>query len=284
MDLTPHRGSLVDAGVEARPARRAAAALDAHALDLGAALRRAVPFLVRRGVPVAAVTARAVSLAAATTEIAQPAYVMHLATNPGGWRAALLIDAVACSFFMVGALGGDFEKPLELDAKGLTGPQAAIMSRFAHRIAEAFSDVLTKGAGFGFTKLPQTTGGPPAEASLAAVTLALGEGGASGSLTLLVAKEPLLATTAAPTTRATAVDPRVVATMEDVELNLVVELGRMTMTLGELAALRPGDMLRLDVPIDGTVQVRAGGQTLLSGTPTTAGSRLAVKITSRHGA
>lgn len=278
IDLAPPRTTLIDASAEARPVRRAATVLDTNALALGAALRRAVPFLVRRGVPVAAVTARAASLATVLGELQGPTHVTQLATDPGGWRAALVIDGPAAAYLIEGLLGGDGTTMLELPPKGLSAAQSAIVGRAAHRVIEAFSTVLTDAAGFGFTKLPHTTEGPPASAILAALTLGLGEVGEQGSLTLLVAKEALLASAATPAARAAPIDQRVTATLHEVELELVVELGRITMTLGELAALRIGDSLRLDAPIDGTVDVRVAGQTLLVGRPTTCGSRLAVRV------
>lgn len=283
MDLAAPQTTLAGVGADARPARRAAAALDAHALDLGVALRRAVPFLIRRGVPVAAVTARAASLAGVLAELQPPTYVLHLATDPGGSRAALVVDAVAAAFLIEGLLGGDGSKPPELHAQGLTGPQSVLVSRVAHRIAESFSAVLGAGAGFGFTRLPPTSAAP-GDTALAALTLALGASGELGSITLLIAKEALLVGAATPTGRASLVDPRIEATLEEVELDLVVELGRVTLKLGALAALRVGDTLPIDCPIDGPVHVRVGDQTLLFGTPTTSGSRLAVRIVGRHGA
>lgn len=279
------RNSLVDGGVETKPARRAAGALDAHAHDLGAALRRAVPFLVRRGVEVAAGPAHpSATLISALGDLASPTYVMHLATDPGGFRAVLVLDATANAFLIDGALGGDGQKPPTLDEKGLTGPQTALVGRIAQRIVEAFSTALVGTAGFGFTRLPATAGGPASDMSFASMQLTLGPEGQNGKLALLVAREALLASTQPAAPRTPSYDPRVVATMHDVEVDLVVELGRVTMSLGAITGLRVGDMLRLDVPLDGTVAVRCGDAPILTGIPTTSGSRLAVRIASRHGA
>jgi flagellar motor switch protein FliM len=283
ISLTPSRSSLVDAGADARPARRAAAALDIHAHDLGAALRRAVPFFVRRGIQVAAGPGTAASLSTVVGDLAAPSYVLHLATDPGGFRSAIVIDATANAFLLDGALGGDGSKPPDLDVKGLSGPQSALVGRIAQRVAETFSTALSGSAGFGFTRLPPSAGGPPPDTQFAALKLALGDEGARGTLMLLVSKEALHAGTQTPAARATPVDPRIASTMQEVEIDLVVELGRIRMSLGDISALRVGDMLKLDVPLDGTVLVRSGGQPLLEAFPTTSGSRLAVRIAGRHG-
>jgi len=284
-DAGAQRTSFVDVSVDNRPARRAACAFDAHAHDLGAALRRAVPFLVRRGVEVAAGPALpSATLPSALAELSNPAYVLHLATDPGGFRAALALDAIANAFLIDGALGGDGTKPPTLDEKGLTSPQSALVGRIAHRIAETFSAALSGTAGFGFTKLPPSAGGPPPDMSFASLKITLGAEGQSGTMALLVAREALLAGTQPAAPRTPTFDPRIIATMQDVEIDLVVELGRVTMSLGAITALRVGDMLRLDVPLDGTVAIRCGEQPLLAGIPTTSGSRLAVRIAARHGA
>ena len=284
ISLTPQRLSLMDAGADARPARKAAAALDVHGHDLGVALRRAVPFFVRRGIQVEAGPGTAASISAVVAELTGPCYVLHLATDPGGFRSAIVIDAVANAFLLDGVLGGDGSKPPELDPKGLSGPQSALLGRIAQRISETFSAALGTTAGFGFTRLPPSAGGPPPDTQFAALKLSLGEEGKHGSLMLLVSKEALQTRTAAPTSRAQAFDPRIAATMREAEIDLIVELGRVSMSLGAVSELRVGDMLKLDVPLEGTVLVRSGGQPLFQAVPTTSGSRLAVKIAGRHGA
>lgn len=73
-------------------------------------------------------------------------------------------------------------------------------------------------------------------------------------------------------------NPRIAAVLQDVELQLIVELGRVPLRVGRLASLKVGDTLRLDVPVSGLVSVRADGHELMRGRPTSTGGRIAVKI------
>ena len=52
----------------------------------------------------------------------------------------------------------------------------------------------------------------------------------------------------------------------------------MRMTLGHLSRLRVGDMVRLDVPVGGAINVRADGHVVLRGHPTTNAGQIAIRI------
>jgi flagellar motor switch protein FliM len=70
--------------------------------------------------------------------------------------------------------------------------------------------------------------------------------------------------------------------IEEVELELVVELARIRMTLGHLSVLKAGDTIRLDVPVGAAVDVRADGHVVLRGQPTTNAGQIAIRIEGRH--
>ena len=57
----------------------------------------------------------------------------------------------------------------------------------------------------------------------------------------------------------------------------------MTMSLGRLSRLAVGDVIRLDVPVSAAVSVRADGQVLLQGHPTTSEGQIAIRVGGRHG-
>lgn len=76
-------------------------------------------------------------------------------------------------------------------------------------------------------------------------------------------------------------DLRVAATVREVHVNVVAELGRIKFKLGDLAKLRVGDTLRLDVPVDGDVDVRIESEVLFKGQPRTVGSQIAIQLTAR---
>lgn len=268
------------------PFRRAVAVADRQGSALAAALRRSIPFLTRRGVGVVAESARAVTMPQLLAELPAPWYVAQLVTDPGGQRAALALAGPAVAYLLEGMLGGDGAQPPELPAEGLSGPQQALLSRVADSILHGLSNALGSGLGLRLARLPDHAGGAPIDSPMVALPLAIGEPEAGRRVLVAIAKDALLASNAATATasRKEAVDARVAATLSDVQLELCAELGRVRMTLGELTSLKVGDTLRLSVPVEGIVQVRANGLPLLDGKPTTAGSQLAIKIVARHDA
>ena len=111
----------------------------------------------------------------------------------------------------------------------------------------------------------------------------LGAGPQLGRVMLLVAKEALLrGAEERQGNSPEGADPRVADVLGHVELELVAELARMPMSLGRIASLRVGDTLRLDVPVGGTVHVRAEGRSVLRGHPTTSAGQIAIRIERGH--
>jgi flagellar motor switch protein FliM len=62
-------------------------------------------------------------------------------------------------------------------------------------------------------------------------------------------------------------------------LPAVAILGESTLTLGELLALEPGDILRTRIPVDGEVKVTIGDKPRLWGRPGVSGGKTAIKVT-----
>ena len=279
MGEAPLGTGLVRFALEGSRVRRAASVFEREGPRLIAGLRRSVPFLSRRGVPITLSYARAQPLAELVESLGRPLHMTRFMTSPSQGSGALLLDAAAASLLLDGVLGGDGSSLPVLSPSGLTSPQNALVSGLAGNILRGFSVALDAGVGCQLRE-----GSVPAEegrVDSAPVTcvLELGDGGVAGRIALALPREALLtrssdADPAAPA----AEDPRIRAVMNEVELLLVAELGRIPMPLGRLANLQVGDTLRLGVPVNGLVSVRANGQVLMRGRPTTSGGRLAVKI------
>ncbi|MDH3252395.1 MAG: flagellar motor switch protein FliM [Ignavibacteria bacterium] len=62
-------------------------------------------------------------------------------------------------------------------------------------------------------------------------------------------------------------------------LPAVAILGESTLTLGELLALEPGDILRTNIPVNGEVKVTIGEKPRLWGRPGVSGGKTAIKVT-----
>ncbi len=286
--------------------RRAAAALAQN-------LRRGVSVLGKRRAMVVAGEPTTVRASDFAKDLAGPVHIVPIAADPGGSRAMMAVDAPTIGLLVEGALGGDGSDPPKLNPKGLTGPQRAFMDRIADGIVKALSPAMARNVGLSLTKLaphtmnersadgalvqlplyiresvaaaPASTGGgfslddfdsPDAGAPAAAEPE---EGVTIGTILLAVSKTALNAARAAnQQKRVDRVDPRIAATMREVAVEIVAELGRMRMTLGQLGALRVGDTLRLDVAVNGDVDIRVENQVLFVGQPTTVGTQLAVQL------
>lgn len=260
------------------PQLRACAELDRRAPALTAALRRAFPFMVRRGVPVVPEPASSSSLRALEATTAQPRYLIHVETDPGSLRGALLFDATAVALVFDGALGGGAAEPPSLGEGDLTNMQLALVARNASAVVPALSAVLEGASGFGLRKLSSAEEAL-GEDELVTLQWRLGPKGAWGNVVLALDRAALLGAPVAGTGAGSGeVAPAVVAALGAVELELVAELGRVRLTLGELSALRVGHALCVPVSVGSAVAVRVEGRLLFEGHPTTAGTRVAIRV------
>lgn len=257
------------------PLHHAAAELDGRARALAAAFSRAIPFLFRDGVAVVPDPAGAATRAALDDELAAPRHTMPLRIEPDGAPAALVLDAAAVAFLLDGALGGDGSNPPALAPEGLTGPQRALLGRVLGGVVPAFSAVLEGGLG---VKLQRRAGeGEGArDDRMIVLRFRMGEGGAGGVVALALAQGALVG--AAPGKKADALDPVLATALGEAPLELVVELGRVRLTLPEVAALRVGDVLALATPVGSTVSVRVDEHVLFRAHPVTSGAHVAVRI------
>lgn len=262
--------------------RRAAHVLEKERGRLESALRRAVPFLARRGIPVTLGYAKAMPLSAVLQDIEAPIHVTRLAVQPGDGRGAMVFDAGVLALLLDGVLGGDGTSTPKLESEGLTPPQFAVVQGVVTTILRALGETLHTRLGVRLEPLPGT--GPNAEAGgegvpvACALDLSTREGERIGRVVLLLPKESLLHVTGgAEQGAAPKADPRIVAALDDVELEVIVELTRLRMSLGDVTELRVGDTIPLDVPVDGEVTVRTADRVLMRGRPTTVGGRIAVR-------
>lgn len=257
------------------PLDHAAAELDGRARALAAAFCRAIPFLFRDGVAVTPDRAGAATRASLDDELAAPRHTTSLRIEPEGAPAALVLDATAVAFLLDGALGGDGSSPPALTPEGLTGPQRALLGRVLGGVVPAFSAVLEGGLGVKL-KRREGEGEGSRDDRLIVLRFRLGEGGAGGVVALGLSQVALVG--AAPGKKSDALDPVLAAALGEATLELVVELGRVRLTLPEVAALRVGDVLALATPVGSTVSVRIDEHVLFRGHPVTSGAHVAVRL------
>jgi flagellar motor switch protein FliM len=267
--------------LEGERVRKAASSLEQASPQLASAIRRAMPFLAKRGAQVALCFARALPLGELLGDLTRPIHATHLVCASGA-RGALILDAGAIAMVLDGVLGGDGTSPPKLDPEGLSPPQVALIARVIDGAVRSLSDVLARKFGFELKSAPPDGDDASSEGAPIACSFELGSGEKLGRVVLLIAKEALLGGTEENEPAPKSLDADVARVVEEVELELVVELARIRMTLGHLSGLKAGDTIRLEVPVGGAVDVRADGHVVLRGQPTTNAGQIAIRIEGRH--
>jgi flagellar motor switch protein FliM len=251
---------------------------------LVAALRRAVPFFTRRGIHPQPGAPEVMSSRELAAELAPPCYVVELAADPGGARAALCLDAGAIAFVLEGTLGGDGRRLPHLDPQGLTAAQRAFVARISDSIVAELSAALARALGVRLRRMPDRQGEKTVDGAMVAMSLELADGDSIGApplgrIVIALSKHVLTGLAArGATERPARIDERVVRTLEETEVELVAELGRLKLSISDVSQLAVGTTLRLDVPVKGEIDVRVGDCALFRGQPTARGSQLAIRI------
>lgn len=269
-------------------------------------IRRGVPFIARRQVEITPSAPTLVDAAAVTETLVPPLYTVPLAAEPGGNRGYIAVDGRAISFLLEGTLGGDGRDVPQLDPEGLSAAQRAFISRLMSNVVGTLSGAMRSAIGLSLTALPQDDGEKAVTGSMVALTLRfevliqdeeeddpdeflfadMDEENDDdspaidtfGTIVIAVAKSALIAARRQASRPRTKVNPRVVGSLESTNVEIAAELGRVTLPLGQLLSMRPGDTLRLPIAVGSAIDLRVGNERLLKAHPTTSGSQLAIRI------
>ena len=265
---------------------RASSSFAKEAPRLLIALRRAVPFLSRRRVPIRIASVRPCSLIELVGGLARPAFVQPISVRGAGTggRGAIVLDARASALFLDGVLGGDGTGLPELPPGGLSAPQSALIAGITSNIVRTFAEALE--AAFAVHVTPARDEGEDPAADRASIACILeigeptGEGGDTPCAQVIVSlpKEVLGSSQADVDPAVLKADTRVAHVLETVELDVVAELGRVRLRVADFVRLRVGDTLKLDVPVNGDVTVRAETREIFRGRPTTSAGQIALAI------
>lgn len=255
--------------------RAACARVDDASGALGAALRRAVPFLSRQRVAVSAEPARCISFA----ELASDGSIVHASSftarvvgggspSAASLRGLVLFDETALARILDGVFGGDGSPTAQGAAP--TSAQSALASRVTGSMLRAFGQVLASRLSLAIE--PATS--KDIEAGSAVILTLVMDGGGKVVLAL-----PLSAITRdEEVAEPSHIDSGIALAMTDVELDVVAELGKVRLPLESIARLAVGDVIRLSLPLDERARICAGGATLFHGRPTASGHVVAVAI------
>jgi flagellar motor switch/type III secretory pathway protein FliN len=274
--------ALLGEAVENGAQKRVLSSLDDRAAPIAAAIRRAVPIFIRRGIEIAHEPTKVGRARDLFDELRGPVYHIPLVTDPGGSRAMLCIEGAATSFLLDAALGALIDENSEVEPPTqLTGPQSAVLHRLADGLVSVISDVVS-GAGLRLKRLPPAPI-PDNDGELAALTFLLANR-EDRRIVLAVSRDAIATAgggTFQPPTKKAASDQRVARILSQVELELVVELGRVRRKLSVIDGFRVGDVLRLDAPARDPLSVRVQGKPILRAQPTVSGTQLAVQVVER---
>ncbi|HEX7663400.1 MAG TPA: FliM/FliN family flagellar motor switch protein [Polyangiaceae bacterium] len=285
MSQEPAKNQVLAISSEGAPVRRAIEVLSETGPALAGALRRAIPFLSKNGTPIKVTSVEALPLDQTTGQLAKPWHSMALVIEPGQSVGILALDGPAVAMVLDGLLGGDGKNPSPLKGSTLSTTQVALMTRVSTGLCTAFSEALTR-IGLKVAPRPKNAPDSPGETAPITIKLQIGDGTNIGHVVLAIAKDALLAKStpfAPPKKETPALDPRIANTVEQIEVELVAELGHTRMTLADLAMLQPGATLRLDAPLSGSVEVLAQGQAIFAGRPTAINGQIAVRLDRHEG-
>jgi flagellar motor switch protein FliM len=99
-----------------------------------------------------------------------------------------------------------------------------------------------------------------------------------GTMVIAVAKSALNAARRQESRPVQRVNDRVAGSLQVTDVEIAAELGRVTMPLGQLLSMRPGDTMRLPIAVGSAIDLRVGNERLLKAHPTTSGSQLAIRV------
>jgi len=255
--------SLAELATAGERGRAAATRLGTIGAELASALRRALPFLARKRVPIAIEPARCALFEDLEKE-GKSGHLRAFVTQPNGVTGALLIDEAALTRIFEGVLGSASSPP----KNGFTAAQNALALRLSEGMVKALSLATAK---LGITLDGQAKASSPTGAAVVATLVIDGAGAIRIAL-------PMAAVSVEDRGSAPPVCDGIARALIDVELDVIAELGRIRLPLAQLISLKVGDVVRLTLPLDEKARVVAGGVTLYEGRPTTIGDLVAIEI------
>ena len=203
-----------------------------------------------------------------------------------GGRGALVLDANACALFLDGVLGGDGTQLPELPKNGFSAPQSALVAGITSNIVRTFAEALEAAFAVKVTPARDEAEDLAADRASIACVIEIGEPGTDedgndryvAQIILSLPKEVLGTAGADAEAAVIKNDLRVEQVLETVELDVVAELGRVRLRVADFLRLAVGDTLKLDVPVNGDVTLRAETREIFRGRPTTSAGQIALAI------
>lgn len=250
--------------------------------------RRTMPFLVKRRTRLVPGAVAFVDLGADPRVVHGPIFEVLFEEKDGPAWACLVISSEAIGIILEGALGGAGGGASAALAADLTVAQSALVSKVVRQIAEdlrravqeevglSLDVTLSHGVPTGDEREGRWADGLGVDCvfeglqSPAKIALSMGAEALEAALKDKGSEEPMLG------------DPRMAEALHDVPVQVVAELGRVSIGLRRLLTLQPGQILRLGSALDDPALIRVGGVAKFVGAPVISRGQLAIQIKARH--
>jgi flagellar motor switch protein FliM len=271
-----------------RQLRAAMTAMDRIGASFARYARRSMPFLTRHHARIVATPVQIASMSGDAENPAPvgPTYVIRLGTKDGNAWASITLNSDAIALTLEGALGGSAgAAPVQLTASELSPAQRALISRIGQSLATDLMTAVREETKLSMLILPIDAPAPQGSAVDSLEVVCQFDGLQVPATMVISASAEALEAAAreqANPGEGTPGDPRFLEAMREVPLDVVAELGRISIGLKKVLSFRVGDVVRLHTATDDPVSVRVGGIEKFVGMPILSRGQLAIEIRARH--
>jgi flagellar motor switch protein FliM len=253
--------------------------------------RRSLPFLVKRRCRLVAGQVGGAAIALSEPNVGPFCQITLESSGKPGW-AAIRIEAGAIQLIVDGSLGGaapeEGEEPEPVQMTQISLAQRALVTRVARALGADIAEAIREETGITMqvTRAECLRAGeePPLPKDAVAAECIFDGLPSRAAMWLFASGEVLELAHRDRAAAGTATgDPRMAHALSEVPVDVVAELGRVSLGLRRVLSLQPGEVLRLATATDDPIQVRVGGLPKLFGVPVLSRGQVSVQISGRHG-
>lgn len=274
----------VDLTGSQRHLRSALSALTRTAESFSRGARRTLPFLLRQRVRLEMGDPAIGNTGDSHAAEHGPCYAISLSEKDGPAWATLILNGPCLARLLEGSLGNSQVSEGASLGDRLTLAQRVLIAKIASRLGVDYAEAIHKETGLTLAVTSGTALGQDDEEDTEPrdglyIELSFAGDGTPASVILAISADAL-DDAVRENDEATAQkgDPKVAEALQNVELQVVAELGRLSLGLRRVVALREGHVLRLPTLVESPISLTLGGIQKFQATPVTSRGQLAVEI------
>ncbi|OQX69230.1 MAG: hypothetical protein B6A08_05955 [Sorangiineae bacterium NIC37A_2] len=267
-----------------RHLRAALSALARTAESFSRGARRAMPFLLRQRVRLDLGEPAIGNLSESDAAEHGPCYAVSLTEKDGPAWATLLLNGPCLARLLEGSLGNSQVSEGASLGDRLTLAQRVLIAKIASRLGEDYAEAIHKETGLKFQVSGGTAIGQDEEEESESrdglfIEMNFAGDGTNASIVLAISADAVDdAVREADDTQLQKGDPKVAEALQNVEIQVTAELGRLSLGLRKIVGLKEGYVLRLPTLIESPIAITLGGVQKFQGVPVTSRGQLAVEI------